>query len=147
MGFHCNVFLVFCQLKFNICVRCDMAFIEPMHRNKPDITYLLLQRDCINRLIYSCINSRGNTNWITQIHVTGNTDASLFTVVLAERAGWTGMCLPPKCSLRNVRRQLLCVQHWLTSSQAVLLPRSSWLKYRQASAGLPCPPARPISCT
>ena len=23
-------------------VRCDMAFIEPMHRNKPNITYLLL---------------------------------------------------------------------------------------------------------
>ena len=22
-------------------VRCDMAFIEPMHRNKPNITYLL----------------------------------------------------------------------------------------------------------
>ena len=33
--------LVFCQLKFSICVRCDMAFIEPMHRNKPNITYLL----------------------------------------------------------------------------------------------------------
>ena len=31
----------FFQLKFNICVRCDMAFIEPMHRNKPNITYLL----------------------------------------------------------------------------------------------------------
>ena len=33
--------VVHCQLKFNICVRCDMAFIEPMHRNKPNITYLL----------------------------------------------------------------------------------------------------------
>ena len=32
---------VFCQLKFNICVRCDMAFIEPMHRENPGITYLL----------------------------------------------------------------------------------------------------------
>ena len=32
-----------CQSKFNICVRCDMAFIEPMHRNKPNITYLLTQ--------------------------------------------------------------------------------------------------------
>ena len=41
LGFHYNVCLVFCQLKFNICVRCDMAFIEPMHRNKPNITYLL----------------------------------------------------------------------------------------------------------
>ena len=38
---HYNVCLVFCQLKFDICVRCDMAFIEPMHRNKPNITYLL----------------------------------------------------------------------------------------------------------
>ena len=36
-----NVCLVFCQSKFNICVRSDMAFIEPMHRNKPNITYLL----------------------------------------------------------------------------------------------------------
>ena len=25
----------------SISVRCDMAFIEPMHRNKPNITYLL----------------------------------------------------------------------------------------------------------
>ena len=25
--------------------RCDMAFIEPMHRNKPNITYLLLQNN------------------------------------------------------------------------------------------------------
>ena len=41
MRFHYNVCLVFCQLKFSICVRCDMAFIEPMHRNKPNITYLL----------------------------------------------------------------------------------------------------------
>ena len=41
LGFHYNVCLVFCQLKFNICVRCDMAFIKPMHRNKANITYLL----------------------------------------------------------------------------------------------------------
>ena len=40
-GVHYNGCLVFCQLKFNICVRCDMAFIEPMHRNKPNFTYLL----------------------------------------------------------------------------------------------------------
>ena len=39
--FHCNVYLEFCQSEFNICVRCDMVFIEPMHRNKPNITYLL----------------------------------------------------------------------------------------------------------
>ena len=25
----------------SMCVRCDMAFIEPMHRNKPNITYFL----------------------------------------------------------------------------------------------------------
>ena len=38
--------VVHCQLKFNICVRCDMAFIEPMHRNKPNITYLpVVQHD------------------------------------------------------------------------------------------------------
>ena len=30
-----------CHLKFSICVRCDIAFIEPMHRNKPNITCLL----------------------------------------------------------------------------------------------------------
>ena len=39
-GFYYNVCLVFCQSKFNICVSCDIAFIEPMHRNKPNITYL-----------------------------------------------------------------------------------------------------------
>ena len=31
----------FIQSIFNICVRCNMAFIEPMHHNKPNITYLL----------------------------------------------------------------------------------------------------------
>ena len=37
-----NVSLVFCQLKFNVCVRWDMAFIESMHRNNPVLhTYLL----------------------------------------------------------------------------------------------------------
>ena len=25
-----------------IYLRCDMAFIEPMHSNKPNITYLLI---------------------------------------------------------------------------------------------------------
>ena len=25
--------------------RCDMAFIEPMHRNKPNITYLLTEKN------------------------------------------------------------------------------------------------------
>ena len=30
----------FIQSIFNICVRCDMAFIEPMHQNKPNITCL-----------------------------------------------------------------------------------------------------------
>ena len=35
----------FSQLKFNICVRCYMAFIEPMHCNIPSITYLLTIRD------------------------------------------------------------------------------------------------------
>ena len=26
-----------------VYIRSDMAFIEPMHRNKPNITYLLMQ--------------------------------------------------------------------------------------------------------
>ena len=34
--------MVFSQLKFNICVSCDMAFIAPMHCNKPNITYMEL---------------------------------------------------------------------------------------------------------
>ena len=29
------------QLKFTICVRCDMAFIKPMHSDKSDFTFLL----------------------------------------------------------------------------------------------------------
>ena len=33
--------LKFSQLKFNICVRCDMAFIEHMHRNNPMQCYLI----------------------------------------------------------------------------------------------------------
>ena len=31
--------LEFSQLKFNICARCYMAFIEPMHHNKLNNTY------------------------------------------------------------------------------------------------------------
>ena len=31
-----------------IQIRCDMAFIEPMHRNKPNITYLCIQIVCIS---------------------------------------------------------------------------------------------------
>ena len=27
--------------ELDVFLRCDMAFIEPMHRNKPNITYLL----------------------------------------------------------------------------------------------------------
>ena len=34
------MYLVFSQLKFHICARSDLAFIEPMHRNKLNITYL-----------------------------------------------------------------------------------------------------------
>ena len=41
--------------------RCDMAFIEPMHRNKPNITYLLtpwvMHRVHINGLVQNCSNS------------------------------------------------------------------------------------------
>ena len=52
-----------CQLKFNICLRCDMAFIDPMHRNKPNITYLLMnwinnyyfQRITFDYQIYICL--------------------------------------------------------------------------------------------
>ena len=29
-------------VEIDICVRCNMAFIEPMHHNKPNITYLLM---------------------------------------------------------------------------------------------------------
>ena len=36
-----NICLVLCQLKLNICVRCDIAFVGPMHRIKPNIIYLL----------------------------------------------------------------------------------------------------------
>ena len=39
-GFHYNVCLAYYKLKFNICIRFDMAFIAPMHHNKPNITYL-----------------------------------------------------------------------------------------------------------
>ena len=29
------------HVMFHICVRCDMTFIEPMHRDKPNSSYLL----------------------------------------------------------------------------------------------------------
>ena len=32
--------------------RCDMAFIEPMHRSKPNITYLLTLILCLNNAIF-----------------------------------------------------------------------------------------------
>ena len=43
--------------------RCDMAFIEPMHRNKPNITYLLVCRistiSLFARLLWSTTLSSG----------------------------------------------------------------------------------------
>ena len=50
--------MVFSQLKFNVCVRCDMTFIVSMHRNKPTITYLhsLLQDSLRYDLKYIPIN-------------------------------------------------------------------------------------------
>ena len=41
LGFHYNVCLLFSQLKFNICERCNMPLTGPMYRNKPNITYFL----------------------------------------------------------------------------------------------------------
>ena len=38
--FHHHFISVF-HVMFHICVRCDMTFIEPMHRNKPNTSYLL----------------------------------------------------------------------------------------------------------
>ena len=39
--------MVFRQLKFSICVRCDMAFTEPMHRNDYIVTYFVISFDFI----------------------------------------------------------------------------------------------------
>ena len=36
-----KVCLVFTQLKLNICVICDMAFVELMQHNRPYVTWLL----------------------------------------------------------------------------------------------------------
>ena len=35
------IYVLVFQLIYNICVRCGMAFIEPMYHNKPNISYLL----------------------------------------------------------------------------------------------------------
>ena len=37
-----SIWLEFSHLKFNIRLRCNVASIDPMHRNKPRITYLLI---------------------------------------------------------------------------------------------------------
>ena len=59
--------MVFCQLKFNICVRCDMAFIEPMHHNKPNITYLLTSASATLRsssvVHLALVGSVGFSDW------------------------------------------------------------------------------------
>ena len=34
-----SVFIVILSVEIHICVRCDMSFIDPMHRNEPNITY------------------------------------------------------------------------------------------------------------
>ena len=39
----------FLQMKFSICVKCDVAFIEPMHYDKSIITDLLT-----NMLLHHC---------------------------------------------------------------------------------------------
>ena len=36
-------------LNLKMSLRCDMAFFEPMHRNKPNITYLL--KDVIGKMV------------------------------------------------------------------------------------------------
>ena len=41
--------------------RCDMAFIEPMHRNKPNITYLLKVKFLIS--IFEEWEGRLNWKW------------------------------------------------------------------------------------
>ena len=40
-----SVCLVFYQLKCNVCVRCYIVYSEPMHHNKPNITYLFTCTD------------------------------------------------------------------------------------------------------
>ena len=48
-----------------ISYRCDMAFIEPMRRNKPNITYLLtLMSYPQNSLAYDNINKCYNVIYI-----------------------------------------------------------------------------------
>ena len=59
---------MFCQLKFNICVRCDMAFIEPMHRNKPNITYLLTYYGSLQTQYFSDIWAEKHTCNLKIIH-------------------------------------------------------------------------------
>ena len=40
-GTHALSVIVLHRSLHDLSIRCDMAFIEPMHRNKPNITYLL----------------------------------------------------------------------------------------------------------
>ena len=51
------VCLVRCQLKFNIFVRYDMPFIQPIHHSKPNITCLLKWCWCVWQ------SSSGKCNW------------------------------------------------------------------------------------
>ena len=39
LGFYCNIWVVYSQLKFSICVRCNMAVIEAIHPNITSIAY------------------------------------------------------------------------------------------------------------
>ena len=42
MWFNGNIYSEFSQLKFGgICVKYYMAFIEPMHHNRPNISWVL----------------------------------------------------------------------------------------------------------
>ena len=65
--------MVFCQLKFSICVRCDMAFIEPMHRNKPNITYLLTPWCILDSTILHTVLFSHRDHFLTIPHMLGGT--------------------------------------------------------------------------
>ena len=149
---------VFCQLKFNICVRCDMAFIEPMHHNKLNITYLLTWNIM---LIHDFIHDSFMTHWgqvrhicigkLTIIDSDNGLEPSRHQAIIWTNAGivligplrtnfseifdWNSNIFIEENTLENVACNMLSISSWLQCAtiplgqQDDLSDYSSWLGY------------------
>ena len=86
-GFVISSHILFRQLKFNLCVGCDMAFIEPMHPNEPNITYLRISHFMMDVITYACYEPQAISNH--PLHHTVRHFSKYFTPLTLLALTWT----------------------------------------------------------